>query len=248
MKNSSILSRKALKYLQILTSVVHPSGYFIYPKKYYAYHKISFSQEGEDLILDRIFYSQKNGFYVDVGAHHPQRFSNTYYFYLKGWHGINIDAMPGSMELFKKIRPRDINIEIPIFSKSQVLTYYQFNEPALNGFSEEISTQRNKHEKYKIISTKKLKTERLSVVLEKNILNESQVIDFMNIDVEGLDYEVLKSNDWNRFRPKVLLVEDLSSQNIRQFENSKVYNFLFKEDYKIYANLAKTSIFLDSRT
>ena len=58
----------------------------------------SFSQEGEDLVLARIFEGKKNGFYVDIGAHHPTRFSNTHYFYRRGWSGINIDAMPGSMK------------------------------------------------------------------------------------------------------------------------------------------------------
>ena len=71
----------------------------------------SYSQEGEDLLLRRIFEHQKIGFYVDVGAHHPFRFSNTYLLYKRGWRGINIDAMPGSMRLFRKFRPRDTNIE-----------------------------------------------------------------------------------------------------------------------------------------
>ena len=71
----------------------------------------SYSQEGEDLLLRRIFEHQKNGFYVDVGAHHPFRFSNTYLLYKCGWRGINIDAMPGSMRLFRRFRARDINIE-----------------------------------------------------------------------------------------------------------------------------------------
>ena len=84
----------------------------------------SYSQEGEDMILKRLFGGQKFGFYVDVGAHHPKRFSNTYYFYKKGWRGINIDAMPGSMIAFDKLRPRDINIERPISDKKQILTYY----------------------------------------------------------------------------------------------------------------------------
>ncbi len=68
-------------------------------------------------------------------------------FYKKGWRGINIDAMPGSMKLFNTKRPRDINIEIPISSKEETLTYYQFNEPALNGFSKEISESRDASKK-----------------------------------------------------------------------------------------------------
>ena len=109
-------------------------------KNYYldGYALKSYSQEGEDMILRRLFENQTKGFYVDVGAHHPIRFSNTYFFYKKGWRGINIDAMPGSMKLFNKIRPRDINIEKAISDKKEVLTYYVFNDPALNGFSKKL--------------------------------------------------------------------------------------------------------------
>jgi hypothetical protein len=61
-----------------------------------------YSQEGEDLIASRLFPNQSTGFYVDIGAHHPTRFSNTYLLYTKGWRGINIDPLPGSKELFDK--------------------------------------------------------------------------------------------------------------------------------------------------
>src|SRR5436190_18531451 len=74
----------------------------------------SFSQEGEDMLLRREFERQASGFYVDVGAHDPHRFSNTHYFYKCGWRGINIEARPGSSRLFKRWRPRDISLEIPI--------------------------------------------------------------------------------------------------------------------------------------
>ena len=71
---------------------------------------LCYSQNGEDLILNRFLENKEKGFFIDVGAHHPIRFSNTYLFYKKGWSGINIDAMPGSMTKFNKIRPKDINI------------------------------------------------------------------------------------------------------------------------------------------
>ena len=93
----------------------------------------SYSQEGEDLILKRIFGEKKNGFYVDVGAFHPFWISNTNIFYKNGWNGVNIDAMPSSMALFDKFRPRDINLECPISDENKILTYCGFNDPALNG-------------------------------------------------------------------------------------------------------------------
>ena len=74
----------------------------------------SFAQEGEDMILKRIFEGVRSGFYIDIGAFHPSKFSNTYYFYLRGWSGINIDPQPGVKSLFDKMRPRDINLELAI--------------------------------------------------------------------------------------------------------------------------------------
>jgi hypothetical protein len=133
------------------------------------YHK-SYSQEGEDLILYRILYGKINkGFYVDVGAHHPKRFSNTYFFYKRGWCGINIEPMPGSKKIFDKYRTKDINLEIPISSREEELTYYVFNDPALNGFSKETSLHRNTLKDYKIINTINMKTRTLISVLNEHL-------------------------------------------------------------------------------
>ena len=112
----------------------------------------SFSQEVEELVLARIFEGHKPVFYVDVGAHHPTRFSNTSFFYRRGWSGINIDAMPGSMKAFKSLRSRDVNLEIPVCEKETMLKYYMFNEPALNSFDRSLSLSRQ-NETYKIIKT-----------------------------------------------------------------------------------------------
>lgn len=201
----------------------------------------SYSQEGEDMILRRLFEKQSIGFYVDVGAHHPKRFSNTYYFYKKGWNGINIDAMPGSMNFFKKIRHRDINIEKPISSKKQVLTYYAFNEPALNGFSKEISEARDGLNNYKIEFTKDIETSTLEEVLDEN-LPSSQVIDFLSIDVEGLDFDVIKSMNIKKYRPRVILVEILGS-SLSDLKQDPIYKFLIDEDYALYAKAVNTVIF-----
>jgi FkbM family methyltransferase len=201
----------------------------------------SYSQEGEDMILRRLFEKQKEGFYVDVGAHHPKRFSNTFFFYKNGWRGINIDAMPNSMCLFNKIRPRDINIEIPISDKKQKLKYYMFNEPALNTFSKEIAEKRADKNDYKIISEKEMETSTLEEIFKKH-LPYSQEIDFISIDVEGLDLQVLKSNNWKQFRPKFVLVEILGS-SIKDIANSKEYKYLSEFEYKIFAKTVNTVIF-----
>ena len=201
----------------------------------------SYSQGGEDMILRRLFEKQKTGFYVDVGAHHPKRFSNTFFFYKKGWNGINIDAMPNSMSLFNKIRPRDINLEIPLSDKKQKLKYYMFNETALNCFSKELAEKRNGKDDYKIISEKEMETSTLEDILEKH-LPYGQEIDFLSIDVEGLDLQVLKSNNWRRFRPKFVLVEILGS-SINDVTNSQEYKYLAGFEYEFFAKAINTVIF-----
>ena len=156
--------------IKSLMKKIIPVRYWEDPKSFYqlylkSHAGIYFSQEGEDILLSRIFGDQTRGFYVDVGAHHPKRFSNTCYFYNRGWQGINIDALPGSMKVFQKFRPRDTNLEIAISEKEQNLTYYMFNEPALNGFSKSISEGRQ-NEQYHIERTITIPAFPLSKILD----------------------------------------------------------------------------------
>ena len=202
----------------------------------------SYSQEGEDMILRRLFENKQIGFYVDVGAHHPMRFSNTYFFYKKGWNGINIDAMPDSMKPFNVIRPRDINIEKPVSDKKQVLTYYAFNEPALNGFSKKLSEERDGKGKYFIKFTKDIEMATLEEILDNN-LPKNQEIDFLSIDVEGLDFIVLKSNNFDKYKPKVILIEILGS-SLSDIEKNEISKYLKQFNYSIYAKAVNTVIFI----
>ena len=199
------------------------------------FHKISFSQDGEDIVIEELFNDKSEGFYVDVGAHHPQRFSNTYYFYLKGWKGINIDAMPGSMKIFDDLRSRDINLEIPISDKSEILTYYEFDEPALNSFSLPLSQERIKTSSYKIIGETQLKTHTLAEVLNKH-LPPQQTIDFLSIDVEGLDYQVVSSNNWDKYKPKVILVEDLELSSLKNNSAQKQIQMIFNANHLFFSS------------
>lgn len=230
------------KKISILTSNFIKLGRDII--KWDSFFRKSWSQEGEDLILERLFENKSNGFYIDVGAHHPKRFSNTKLFYDKGWNGINIDAMPGSMRLFEKYRPRDINLEKPISNKNQILTYYAFNEPALNGFSKELSEQRNGKGNYFIKFTKDFETITLEKVLDEH-LPLNQKIDFLSIDVEGLDYEVLISNNFDKYQPKIILIEILD-KNMTDIENNNISKFLNKYRYTIYAKTINTVFFISN--
>jgi len=206
-----------------------------------SYYQKSFAQEGEDIVLQRFVANISNGFYVDIGAHHPKRFSNTYLYYIKGWRGINVEPRPGSKKLFDKYRPGDINLELPVNSLEEELTYYMFNEPALNGFSKEVSGYKDGLGEYKIINEIKMKTRTLKNILDE-FLPSKQKINFMNVDVEGLDIKVLESNNWEKYKPDIILCEDNEFQ-VSNPKNSSIYVFLTGKGYKIVAKTFNTLIF-----
>ncbi len=206
------------------------------------YFSISFSQEGEDMILKTIINNESSRFYIDIGAHHPKRFSNTYYFYKQGWKGINIDPLPGVMKLFSKVRPRDINLEIAIGIRNEELTYYMFNESALNGFLDEEKLNDIIKNGYILLSKKNIKTRTLKEVLEK-YMTSNIIIDFMTIDVEGMELDVLKSNNWEKYNPEILLVEFYGNTTFEKIGENPVYNFLQKKGYTLIANTRRTFFF-----
>ncbi len=201
---------------------------------------ICYSQNGEDLVLNRFLDNKKEGFFVDIGAHHPIRFSNTFLFYKKGWSGINIDAMPDSMAQFNKIRPKDINIEIGVGLKNDNLTFYQFNESALNTFSKKEALSKEK-DRYKIIKSNMVKVDTLENILDK-YLPKNKKIDFFNIDVEGKDEEVLISNNWEKYKPDYILIEILREVYLSK-NNSSIKKFLKTKGYIPINKIFDTYIF-----
>lgn len=210
---------------------------------YYFQSSRSYSQDGEDMILKALFEQKKGykGFYVDVGAHHPVRFSNTKYFYNRGWRGINIEPTPNAIKAFKLFRKRDINLNIGIGPENGSLTFYSFNEPALNSFSKEVSEKiHNNPSKYKIIEELQIDVLPLSEVFDK-YLPVGQKIDFISIDVEGLDYQVLLSNDWDRYQPEVILVEE--NIDVDEISKSPIYQFLKSKGYNFFAKTLRTCIY-----
>lgn len=203
----------------------------------------SYSQEGEDLLLRLLFAYRRQGFYVDVGAHHPQRFSNTWWFYRAGWRGINIDPLPGSMARFRKLRPRDINLEAPIASRPGPCTYFIFDEPALNTFSAEVAEQRRRAGRHKLLARKTFQSRRLDDVLDQYLAPDTP-LDFLSVDTEGLDLDVLQSNSWMRYRPKVVLAET-PDPGRRELADTALDFFLKDCGYVFFAKTFHTVFYLE---
>jgi FkbM family methyltransferase len=201
-----------------------------------------YSQEGEDLIVARLFDGKSDGFYVDVGAHHPIRHSNTYLLYRRGWCGINIDATPGSMAEFRRLRPRDINVECLVASDPSPQCFYMFNEPALNTASRALANERpSENAQYKITNEFELRPRSLASLLDE-FLPKGKAIDLMSVDVEGLDLDVLRSNDWGRYRPALLLVEVLHTA-LPDLDRQEIVQFLSERNYRPIAKLYNTVVF-----
>lgn len=195
-----------------------------------------FSQGGEDAILFGIFNKKikkgELGFYLDIGAFHPYIHSNTFLFYINSWRGINMDACPGSMDLFNKLRPRDINLEIGIGNNKYDSTFYMLDEKStMNSFSKENLTRHGVEQFVKKEVNIKMKT--LEQILDDHS-NYFTEIDFMSIDVEGMDYEVLKSNNWGKYKPKVIVVE-INCSDIEDVKKDKSSKYLLDLGYKIVA-------------
>ena len=205
------------------------------------YSRLSYAQEGEDMILAGLFEGKNDGFYIDVGAYHPYKFSNTYYFYLQGWQGINIDATPGSMKSFNQIRSRDINLEIAVSDSRDTLTYYCFKEPALNTFCKKLADFYIM-KGWECIAEQFIPVYPLSEVLE-HYLPTTQSIDFLTIDVEGLDYNVLKSNNWFKYRPEIILIEDLNCSSLQEVLHSEITELMTAQKYELYGKAIRTLFF-----
>lgn len=164
---------------------------------------ISYAQNFEDVILDRLFCDQSSGFYVDVGAYHPCENSVTRHFYENGWRGINIE--PASMfEKLVQYRPRDINLRVAVSDKTGSMTFVEFpDEPTMSGLATTLRTDETRE------TTRRTQTCEIPVRPLREIFAEHSVppIDFMSVDVEGHEKEVLAGNDWSKYRPRILVIE-----------------------------------------
>lgn len=209
------------------------------------YSRVSYSQEGEDLLVERYFEHRGAGFYVDVGAHHPHRFSNTQLLYERGWSGINIDGAPGSMAAFERMRPRDVNLELLISDQPGEHDFFVFDEPALNSMSSGLSSSRERDTAYSVSEIVSVHSMTLADVLRERARGV-QKIDLLTIDVEGHDLQVLRSNNWDEFRPEAVLVEVLETR-LGDLLDEPAVAFLVSLGYDVYAKLVRTVMLVDSR-
>jgi FkbM family methyltransferase len=154
-------------------------------------------------MLRRLFTGYGPGFYVDVGAGHPRFENDTYALYEAGWRGINIEPNEDFFRALQEMRPGDRNLCVALSDKAEGELFY--HEIAGTGLSTCDPKQARIHARRgRQVRLRCVPVSTLALVLEEACASE---IDVLKVDVEGLEEQVLAGNDWDRFRPRVVLVE-----------------------------------------
>ena len=208
--------------------------------------KISYSLTGIDLIVDYIF-KKNNGIYIDVGCNHPVYSNNTYLLYKKGWQGINIDINEKSVKLFNLFRKNDLNINLAVSSKKTELEYINFHDKSpIN----KIKTTFNK-DLHPLDKIKKIKSDTLDSIIENSKYKDKK-IDFVSIDVEGYEIEVIKGFNLKKYKPSIIVIEYLDTNlrtieiknfNLQNIINSEIYKLMIKNEYHMVNWLHSDLIF-----
>lgn len=163
----------------------------------------SYAQNYDDLILNNIFSHINKGIYLEIGAYHPTRLSNTYYFYKKGWKGYVVEPNPEVYNIFRQIRPRDKFINAGVGENNGIMKYYNFLIPAINTFSKQeyLKNIRNGHKLNDILNIRVIS---IGDLIKKYKISK---IDLLSIDAEGFDEIILNNWPWEICKPSLICVE-----------------------------------------
>lgn len=205
----------------------------IYLKNKYFIKKKSYAMDGEDLAIDQFNKLKKKGFYVDVGAHHPIHRNNTNLLFNRGWEGINIDINQFSIDLFNYLRPNDLNLQTAISDEEgEILFFYQKKFSQLNTTDRKIA---NEHFQGKFFE-KKVKCQTIQNILDSSKYKNKK-IDFLNIDIEGAEIKVLKTLNFNVYKPSLICIEILGYRDLNfdqreiKIQSDEIFQFLNKKGY-----------------
>jgi FkbM family methyltransferase len=225
--------------------VVAPWRLNLFPS-YFSSH----SELGEDMMIRGVLHHMglawgHQGFFIDIGAHHPVSHSNTWHFYRSGWRGVNVDATPGSMELFRVLRSRDVNIECCVTpQKSGPAQFFCFDQPLLNTVNQGAAEEIVASGRSKLVGTFEVPSTTLTKLCEA-YADKVAGIDFLSIDIEGVDEAVLRSHDWERWRPR-LIVFERHEANLLNLGDDGLVGFLRSKGYDLVGVCRYSFIMADS--
>ncbi len=164
---------------------------------------ISYAQNFEDVMLERVFKQQTMGFYIDIGVWDATLDSVTKHFYDKGWSGINVEPLSDNFQRIATARPRDINLNLAASNHPGPLVFHHVRDTGLSTSRAEYA---GRHAEIGLdVAEITVQTKTLKDICSEHAANT--VIDFLKIDVEGAEADVINSGDWDAFRPRIVLVE-----------------------------------------
>lgn len=200
--------------------------------------KSSFSQYGEDLIINKVLGKIKFGNYLDLGSFHPIHFSNTFTLYIRGWRGINIDGNEEMINVSKKVRPLDKNI-FAYLSNAEKECFYLKNKkhPAMNKIVDEVENLKD-HEEYVKIKTQTLET------LISSYDQYLYKLYYLNIDLEFLDDIIIRNFNFSNYKPLLITIE---MHNLDLSKDSEISVFLKKHNYSLYSYINPTAFFVENK-
>jgi FkbM family methyltransferase len=200
------------------------------------------SQDKEDLFIKKFFKNKNKGIYLDIGCFNPLLWNNTYLLYKKGWSGINVDIQKINIDLFNITRPGDINICCALYDKKKILDLYNLKG---ENNSAVMTIDKSHAEKMKFLFKKKIIKKKIETLTFSEMIKNYNIkinnIDFLNIDTEGSDFNVLKSINIQKYKPKLICIE--ISQFTKQSDKKKILNYLKLNDYKFIYKTSVSSFF-----
>lgn len=196
----------------------------------------SYSQFGEDLVIDALLGCPSEGVYVDVGANDPEILSNTCRFYERGWRGINVEPNSELLDELRRRRPEDINLNLGISAETGELVFYRMEPATLSTFDSSAMRDNLAHSGARLAEEVRVAVEPLRCTFEKHL--GGRAIDFLSVDTEGLDLQILQSNDWLAYRPRLVLVEVA-------WQAGEIVAFLREQGYSLMWSNGVNGIFAD---
>jgi FkbM family methyltransferase len=160
---------------------------------------ISFARNAEDVVLERVFADVDEGFYIDVGASHPVDDSVTFHFYERGWRGVNTDPDPDHFELLVAARTRDVNLEVAVGSGEEPVSFGSSSVREQSIIDPALAAARG--------NARQIEAPQVSLARIFDDYAAAQNVEFLRVEAQGSEAEVLESADWTRHRPIVVVLE-----------------------------------------
>lgn len=208
--------------------------------------KISYSQCGEDLILQHLLLvlgiTKVN--YLDVGAHHPTYLSNTFLLYESGGKGVCVEPDPALFEVFGKKRPRDTHLNCGVGVVPGEADFFVMSTSTLNTFSRKEAERYRSYGQQRIMKTIRIKLETINEIIRQNFKETPNLV---SLDVEGLDYLILCDFDFKKYRPMIFCLETLSyTEDKSERKLTEIIDLMHTNGYLTYADTYINTIFVDA--